>query len=325
MAGDPRRLIHTPAEQAQEFVAWAQAQAEHPGIPWGVQAIDKRVIPLRPGNLVSIIARPGHGKTSLLAFLARQEAKRIQARGTADKEAVLYCTWEQAAEEMEAFFQTDGQMSVTDIAWGRADVNDLIKRSLDRAQLPIWVVGHGIGRGARGTPRMTPQVVLDAITSLEADYGVKPALVLFDYIQIVPIDSYADSRVTQVSEAVVRSKELGLRVGCPVVMGVQAGREVDGRKLKIPDMADAQWCSGIEQTSDKLFGLWRPILTEGRNAPDVRIDGRDWPVTNELLVVRLLKQRFAPGSWTWALHFAPQYLTLCDMETRMDPFDAAMR
>ena len=116
----------------------------------------------------------------------------------------------------------------------------------------------------------------------------------------------------------IRAKEMALRVGCPVVLGVQASREVDNRKLKIPEMADAQWCSGIEQTSDKMFSLWRPILTEGRDAPPVKLDKREWPVTDNLLVVRLLKQRMERGNRTWCLHFEPQYLTLAEMEMRYE-------
>jgi len=51
---------------ADEYLQWAEVIQSDPGIQFGISCIDKLVIPMRPGDLVSIIARPGHGKTSLM-------------------------------------------------------------------------------------------------------------------------------------------------------------------------------------------------------------------------------------------------------------------
>jgi len=152
---------------------------------------------------------------------------------------------------------------------------------------------------------------------MEADYGVKPSLVLLDYVQIIPVQR-ASERVNQVSEAVIRAKELAQRIGVPIVAGVQARREVDSYKVPIPEKADAQWASSIEQTVDKLFGLWRPTLSPGFKDKTIDLEEMDGSllVSPELLILRMLKQRFEDGRWTWALHFAPQYLKLCEMELR---------
>jgi replicative DNA helicase len=310
---DHRNLVHTPAELGAEYLAWAEKIQRDPGIKFGVAAIDKVVIPMRAGELISVIARPGHGKTSLLAYFTRIEAQRIRARGMEKEEAAVYVTWEQSAEELEAFFQADGKHSVSDIAWGRVDL-DVIKHSaVKRASVPIWVIGHGIGRAGQRMPRMTPEIVLDAIGSMEADFGVRPTLMLFDYMQLVPIPGMND-RVQRVTEVPIRVKELALRIGCPAVVGVQARREVDDRNVKIPEMRDAQWASSIEQTSDKVFGLWRPCQTEVGGGL-VQIEGAGEYVVNErLLIVRMLKQRGDKGRHTWGMYFAPEYLKLAEME-----------
>ena len=73
-----RELVHTPAQLAQEFVQWVEQIQTTEGVPFGIPGIDKVVIPMRPGQLTCIIARPGHGKTSLMAYLAREHAKRIR-------------------------------------------------------------------------------------------------------------------------------------------------------------------------------------------------------------------------------------------------------
>ena len=95
-SSDFRALVHTPAELAAEYVAWAERIKRDPGITFGVQAIDKMVIPMRPGELISLIARPGHGKTSLLAYFAREHARRIMERDKVESEAVVYVTWEKS-------------------------------------------------------------------------------------------------------------------------------------------------------------------------------------------------------------------------------------
>jgi len=313
---DFRLLVHTPAELATEYVAWVERIKADPGIAFGVDTIDRRVIPMRPGDLVSLIARPGHGKSSLLAYFAREHAKRIVERGAHETEAVVYVTWEASAEELEAFFQAGDDYSTSDVAWGRVDIDAVKRKAVKRAGVPIWVIGHGIGRAGQKAPQMTPSAVLSAIETMHADFGVKPALMLFDYMQLIPVPGYQD-RVQRVTEVPIKIKELALRIGCPAVVGVQAGREVDKRNEKIPTMQDAQWASSIEQTSDKVFGLWRPCLTEPPNS-HIEIEGVEgmFPVNERLMVIRLLKQRFEKGRFTWAMYFAPEYLKLAEMEMR---------
>jgi len=313
---DFRILVHTPAELATQYVAWAEHIQTDPGIKFGVDTIDRRVIPMRAGELISLIARPGHGKSSLMAYFAREHARQIVARDAQMQEAVVYVTYEASAEELEAFFQADGEHSVSDIAWGRADLDAIKRKAAKRANVPIWVVGHGIGRANRKAPRMTPEAVLGAIETMEDDFGVKPVLILFDYMQLVPVPGFRD-RVQRVTEVPILIKEVALRVGCPAIVGVQARREVDDRAEKIPEMRDAQWASSIEQTSDKIFGLWRPCRTEEAGCT-LSIEGVEgiYPVNERLLVVRLLKQRGEAGRFTWAMFFAPEYLKLAEMEMR---------
>ena len=90
MNTDYRVLVHTPAELSGEYIAWAEHIRSDSGVPFGVPAIDKHVIPMRAGDLVSIIARPGMGKTSLMAYLAREHAQRIMTMAT--RMLRLWCT-----------------------------------------------------------------------------------------------------------------------------------------------------------------------------------------------------------------------------------------
>jgi len=312
---DFRQLVNTPAELAAHFSQWYDGVQGTTGITWGIPAVDKAVIPMRPGDLVGLIARPGHGKSSLLAYLARTEAKLIMARDAVSKEVVVYVTWESSAEEIETFFMSDGTFSATDVAWGRVPKETIMKRLVKRAGFPVWTIGHSIARAGQPAPRMTLPAVLGAIETMEQDFGVKPVLLLFDYLQLIPVE-HAANRVEQVLEAPPRIKELALRIGAPAVCGIQAAREVDLLRVKIPQKHHCQWGSSIEQAADKLFGLWRPFLTEEQGAAPLEVaPGKFAPITENLLIMQMVKQRMDSWRHTWGLHFAPQYLRLEEMET----------
>jgi replicative DNA helicase len=308
-----RVLVHTPAEMMTQFVAWAESARDGRGVPFGVPPVDKRMIPMRPGELVTILGRPGDGKSSILSYLARQEAGRILQRKAGGRECVVYVTWEQSAEELTAFLLADAAVSISDIAWGRADLNELRRRAVRGAEQPIWLIGHGIGRAGQQAPRMTPDVVLAAIESMEADFQVRPTLMLFDYLQLIPVPR-ATERVQQVTEVAIRIKELALRIGVPAVAAVQASREVDSKKVKLAEMGDAQWSSAIEQTSDKVFSLWRPARSEALGATIGGESGTSYTVTDTLFFLRMLKQRGDRGRWTFALYFDPACLRLAELE-----------
>lgn len=310
-----RRLIHTPAEMMTGFMEYAERAQADPGIPFGVRGIDQKMIPMRPGQLICIMGRPGDGKTSILAYLAKQEADRILSRGMETEEAVVFVTWEQAAEELTAFILAGKDYSVSDVAWGRVKLDTLRKQVVKGARTPIWIIGHGIGRAGEKMPRMTPEVVFQAIESMREDFGVRPTLMLFDYLQLIPITNTRE-RVQQVTEAPIRIKEVALRVGAPAVAAVQASRDVDSRAEKLAEIRDAQWASSIEQTADKVFSLWRPARSEPPGDFIETESGERLEVTETLLLIRMLKQRMDRARFTWKMHFDPAYLRLAELETR---------
>lgn len=307
-----RELIHNPSDLSAEHVAFAERTLNAPGIPFGVACVDEVMNPMLPGDMVVICARPGMGKTSIMATLARAEARRIVARGTDDTEAVFYITWEQVAEEIDLLLGANEHYSGIDIMRGKVDLDTVKQQATQRADLPIWVIGDSVSRTSVKSLRMFPDVVFDAIQLAVEEFGVKPTLLIFDYMQIIPARNVSD-KIMQVTLASNMSKELAKRVGCPSVVGVQAGRQVDQKEFKIPVLTDAQWSSATEQDTDKFFGLWRPILTD-KGKPPIKIGEREFPITENLLVMQMSKQRFGPAGYTWGMHFNLEHLKLCELE-----------
>jgi replicative DNA helicase len=309
-----RGLVHTPAQLAKAYVQWAEDRARNPGIKWGIPCIDEVMIPMHPGELTTILGRPGHGKSSILAYLARRQSGIIKRAGKTGQECVVYVTWENTVEELTNFLLSDSGLSVTDIARGKVDLEQVKRESLKLLDSAIFVIGRGIGRMQEQSISMTAEVVYRAIETMEEDYQVKPVLLLFDYLQLIPSKTHRE-RKEAVAEAPVRIKELAAGVRAPAVAAVQASREVDKYKIKLPEKQDAQFSSQIEQISDKMFSLWRPKLTEDEEWIEL-FDGKMHQVTDNLMLIRMLKQRFGPGRHTWAVYFDPAYLKLAELETR---------
>ncbi len=108
-------------------------------------------------------------------------------------------------------------------------------------------------------------------------------------------------------------------MGLPIIIGVQARREVDHYKHQIPTLSDAQWSSSIEQIADKQIAIWRPIKThDPSDEPFIEVGGNSFTNDESLFVIKLLKQRFERGYGVWAVRFEPQTLKLHDYETRKE-------
>ena len=311
-----RDLIHNPADIAAATAQWAEHILTTAGVPFGVACIDEKMNPMHPGDVAVICGRPGHGKTSLLATLARAEARRIVERKTVLTEAVFYITWEQVAEEINLLLDANNSFTGSDIMRGTVTMDQIHAQARKRVLLPIWIIGDSISKSSTKTPRMFPDVIFDAIELAVDTYNVKPTLLLFDYIQIVPVRNVSE-KIMQVSLAAELVKELAKRIGCPAVIGAQAHRRVDDREYKVPQLQDAYWSSSIEQVTDKFFGIWRPWLTDKDKEP-ITIGTKSYPITEELFVLQMCKQRFGEAGMNWGLHFRPEHLRLCELELQKE-------
>lgn len=284
------------------------------GIRSGIADLDKILLPFRPGELITVLGYASNYKSGFMNWLSKQALKIIEPESN---EIVVRVTWEQSVEEDTlSWLAGDADLSVTKLARGLVDEKEwqaLELSSVHRAVTPMWIVGHSQQDDAdrrRARPRMTMSDVANALEYICNDAAaqkLKIKMVCLDYLQrIRPDPQDGESKREQMMEAVNRAKDCGLAFSCPVVLGVQVGRGILDRDDKTPRIDDGQETSNIEQSSDKMFGVWYPIKSESS------VDGRTPPkvynqtVTKNLLIVSLLKQKLGEAPATFALYVDPE-------------------
>jgi hypothetical protein len=252
-----------------------------------------------------------------MAYMAKKTAQDIIRRGAED-EVVVYVTWEQTAEEIEAFFQSGQDYTSSDMAWGRVPMDVIRRKAIKRPSLPVWVYGESKRHEGIARPRMTVDYVYESIEAMREEYGKRCILMCMDHVQEIPVERGA-SKSERVDQAIHDAKQLAMRQGLPIVIGVQASRDVDSYKNQIPTLKDAQWASAIEQVADKQIGVWRPIKTHDPiTEPKIQVGRHSFTNDEDLFVIKLLKQRFDAGYGAWAVRFKPQTLDVWDYDVRQE-------
>lgn len=286
----------------------------------------KKFLPLQAGELCTITARPGHGKSSFMMRWARKRAADIRARAAeGDEEAmrrvVVYATYEQTIEALNSFHVAasaiNSKVSITGMALG--DISDEQMREVEfinvnRAADPLWFIGHSAIRRDR-----RPPITLDALEqSLHdiQDWQGKDTVtidaVFIDYLQRIPYEG-RESKTVGVSLNMDKAKNISFAVASPVVLGIQAKRECDSRDDPLPGMSDGEWTANVEQSSDMQIALIRPCQYFEQNVQNYR----GVTVTGyQQMLIACHKQKMTEANFATWVNFDPKYNVLNDAEIK---------
>lgn len=283
-------------------------------VPFGLPSVDATYLPLLAGELETVIARPGNGKTGLMIHRARHRARFLQETGVDDR-VVVYVTCEQTIEELYTFgVAAETGLNISDMARGNIDDGQWMKievSSLNQGVLPLWLIGPS-KENRRKRPLITVGAIVDSIFHLE-DTAKKTADIVFvDYLQLIKPEGRVESKVIATTEILERCKDGAMATDCGWVVGVQAKRDVDVQQLQVPGLDAGQWTSGVEQFSDKVFSLVRPSKYKkpGEMFGSQRVEG------HSQLLVTLLKQKLGKDNLAFWTYFDPAYNKLHELEHR---------
>lgn len=205
----------------------------------GFRGVDAKIGGLRHGWLTLVAARPGVGKTSFAAAIARNVAARKR---------VLLFSLEMSADELAMrILCSEAGVDFSAVRRGAATLADwglLVEGVELLADLPLRVVD-------------SPGITLAEIRAMvrrEKDVG----LVVVDYLQLMTAGRRRpDNRQQEVSEISRGLKLLAREVELPILACCQLNREVDKRADARPKLSDLRESGSLEQDSDVVILLHR--------------------------------------------------------------------
>ncbi len=312
--------IYSPNEKSNLGYSQAKKAAEHSmfGIELDIKGTDPAIkdyfAPLLPWEICAVQAQTSNGKTYFTNWWERQIVQQL-VRQKRD-EVIIHVSLEESVEAIA--FQDYGRIlgqKPADFARGAfTDWYSMLVAKKEIDGIPIWTIGDSAER-PDDAPELTLSNIYRAIEELVngsiTGEKQKPAVVIVDYLQALPIDPEVktaqkqDQRRLQVASDVFRLRDMTKHLQCPIIVPLQAKQDLDGANppYMIPGTYDGMETSAIATRFDRILSLWMPKTS-------YRIDSvvTDKDKTTSLIVkedqafLKVNKQRGGlPSGRTWEL------------------------
>lgn len=242
------------------IAAIEDGKAAEGAIRTGWADLDELIPGFRPGQLVTIGARPGMGKSIVLVNVAVQAALEAGL-------PVLACTLEMSEQEyIERILAAEGEVdlkrirenALTDDDWSR------IAKARDRlVNCPHLMINDD--------PYLTLQGIRSDLRTMRRS-GNPAALVTVDYLQLMTANGKPESRQTEVSGLSRGLKLLAKEFAVPILIGSQLNRGPEMRPGHRPLPADLRDSGSVEQDSDIVILLYRDEVYEQDSAHAGEVD-----------------------------------------------------
>lgn len=222
------------------------------GVPTGLERFDNTTSGLQPGTLVTLAARPGHGKTTLVAQWAAFAA-------TAGFKGLVFSMEMEPYQIGQRILLSDAEVdkwrlkvkSDRDSDWNK------ISQAYSRlGNVPLWFDG-------RESPSLAQ--IRAASARHKAKFGLD--FVVVDYLQRIPVDPKVENWIG-VGDNAKGLKTLARQLHIPVVMACQLGRGADGDAE--PTFKDLAQSGMIERESD-IVALMHPTTPMTLDYPEVAL------------------------------------------------------
>lgn len=301
---EPKDSVYTPAEVSayalQEIENATKAQPR--ALPLGIEHIDGYFAPVRPGQTCTILAQTSNFKSGFLRIVEENAAKLLVAQNRTD-EILVHVSVEEGVEE-QAFISLSQytDIPVYDLATGsipKGKWAELVKGAYSLSSAPIYRMGDSIAR-ADLMPELYMSNIIRGLQYIQTEFGAKFAGIFFDYLQAFPIDPEIRAervdvqRRLQVRSDIYRIRQAAAYFNCPTFVAVQAKQNLEGSTAnwRMPSIYDCEETSAISQRTDRMIGLWLVKMTHPEGSK-ITIGKRSMQVTDDLLMIKVLKQRGA--------------------------------
>jgi len=217
---------------------------------------------LRPGQLITVGARPAMGKSAFALGLAYQALK--------DHHKVLYISAEMGVEEL--LLRLTARMARIPLSvLTSVDVNEELspgewEKIGNTAQaITEFAMDPGFDF-IDGAPSVAE---IRSIAKAAQAQGKPYGLIVVDYLQLLTPPKGKESRQNEVSEISRTMKQMAREIQAPVVSLSQLNRGLEGRSDKRPMLSDLRESGSLEQDSDVVIFLYRPEVYDPDDNPGV--------------------------------------------------------
>jgi len=230
-------------ETKQQLEDYRNASSDVTGLPTGIKGLDGLTAGLHNGQMITIAAASGVGKTTLAMSIA------IDVCFMQRKKVGIF-SLEMPAKQLglkivSRVASVDSQRLRRPSMLGGED-NLRVFEALDLlAQQGLWIDDSGA---------VNIQQVQSRANQLMIKHDFD--LLIIDYLQLLS-SSYKGNRQDQVSEITRGIKTLAMQLDIPIIALSQLSRSVDARPDKRPRLSDLRESGTIEQNSDVVMFIYR--------------------------------------------------------------------
>jgi replicative DNA helicase len=233
----------TIGDLAQEAIEDAFAGAKRPAAMTGLHTVDSQVGGLMPGEVTTLAARTGEGKSTLALQIAAHNA----ARGRHAMFVSLEMNGrELARRELAALSGIESRLLRSGtVGPDSRPALDSARENLDQLPLRIW-----------SPPSATLAEIRARARHQQATSGL--SLLVLDYLGLVrpSPDMAKRQRWEQVSSISTGLKHVAKELGVSVLSLAQLNRDADGEEPRLSHLRDS---GSIEQDSDIVLMLHHPV------------------------------------------------------------------
>ncbi len=205
----------------------------------------RRLVPwLKPGQLITVAARPSLGKSLVAQDLARYTGLRRQIP------CVLFTLEQLRDEVMDRLLAAEAGVLLSRITEKAADDADWnrIAAAQERFAASSLIIDDA--------PKITPAHIRARLRGMARRDPARLAIV--DYVQLMEGAPGAENRQREVTKLVSDLKDIAREFRIPVVMACQLNRGPEHRQDKRPALSDARETGAIENDSDVAILIHRP-------------------------------------------------------------------
>lgn len=246
--------IGSAAERALGETVRAYQSEQRVGFETGLPTLDELIGPMMPGDLVTILAGSGHGKSALGAQILRHNAEGLlPAPG-------YFVSMEMAAlQVVRRELAADTRISVRKQKTGEVSQGEyeyLRDTAAAIQNLPIYIDDAG---------RMKTSQIVKRLRAMRKKYGV--AIAIIDHHKLVKPEREKWNKFETIEHLAVTLKDTAKEIGICIILLAQVTRESLKESWRIK--STSLWGGeDIKQCSDIMFGAMIPSEWLKENEPD---------------------------------------------------------